>query len=212
MILKFISWLGACCLLLTSVPAAAQTAAPQAQSPQALVQGVTDEVLSILREDKAIRSGDRKRAMDLIETRIAPHFDFERMTGLAVGRAWQQADAAQREALVREFRILLVRTYANALTGYKDQEVKVKPGRSGAGGDEATVQSEINQPGAAPVPIDYRLARQEREWKVYDVVINNVSLVTTYRGSFATEVSSGGIEGLLKALQSKNRDPGATPS
>jgi phospholipid transport system substrate-binding protein len=210
MMLKIIRWVGACCLLLASVPAA-HTASPQAESPEALVQGVTEEVLSILREDKEIRSGDRKRAMDLIETRIAPHFDFERMTGLAVGRAWQQADGAQREALVREFRMLLVRTYANALTGYKDQDVKFK-GRSGGGGDEATVQSEISKPGAPPVPLDYRLRRQEGGWKVYDVVINNVSLVTSYRGSFATEVSSGGIEGLLKALQSKNRDPGSTPS
>jgi phospholipid transport system substrate-binding protein len=206
--MRLIGWLSACFFLLAGTPASAQTDARQADSPTALVQGVTDEVLSILREDKALQGGDRKRAIELIETRIAPHFDFSRMTSLAVGRAWQQADDAQREALTKEFRTLLVRTYSNALTSYKDQTVTFKPARGGGNDDEASVHSQINQPGAAPVPLDYRLWRRDGEWKVYDVVVNNVSLVTSYRGSFASELDSGGIEGLLKALQSKNRNPG----
>ncbi len=200
MIVRSVLWLLAGLWLFSAVPASANTA-----EAEALVKRVTEEVLSILREDKQIRDGDRKRAAELIENRIAPHFDFERMTALAVGRAWRQAEPAQREALIREFRELLVRTYSNALTNYRDQTVAFRPARPGNDADEAIVRSVVEQPGVAPVPIEYRLARQDGEWKVYDVAVNNVSLVTSYRGSFATELSSGGIEGLLEALQEKNR-------
>lgn len=188
-------------LLFAATPAAAQE-----RAPDELVKTVTEEVLAILREDRQIQSGDTKRAAELIETRIAPHFDFPRITSLAVGRGWAQADAAQREALTEEFRTLLVRTYANSLTRYRDQTVTFKPLRPASDPNEVMVSSQINQPGGQPVALDYRLARSPDGWKVIDVAVANVSLVTSYRSSFASEISSGGIDGLLKALQAKNRE------
>ena len=178
-------------------------AAAQETEPEALVRNVTEDVLSVLRQDKALQAGDRQRAMKLIEEKVAPHFDFQRMTGLAVGKSWQQADEAQRQTLAGEFRSLLTRTYANALTAYRDHTVSFKPGTGG--GDEATVRSQINKPGAKPIQLDYQLARTGGQWKVYDIAIDNVSLVTNYRGSFQTELSKGGIAGLTKALQEQNR-------
>jgi phospholipid transport system substrate-binding protein len=178
-------------------------AAAQETEPEALVRNVTEDVLSVLRQDKALQAGDRQRAMKLIEEKVAPHFDFQRMTGLAVGKSWREADEAQRQTLAGEFRSLLTRTYANALTAYRDQTVSFKPGTGG--GDEATVRSQINKPGAKPIQLDYQLARTGGQWKVYDIAIDNVSLVTNYRGSFQTELSKGGIAGLTKALQEQNR-------
>lgn len=173
---------------------------------EALVKNVTEEVLSILREDKGIQSGNRQRAVTLIENKVAPHFDFARMTSLAVGRAWREANAEQRKALTEEFRTLLVRTYANSLTAYRDQTVTFKGGSQPGEDGEVTVRSQINQPGNRPIGLDYSLARSAGGgWKVFDVTIASVSLVTNYRGSFATEVDKGGVAGLLRALQEKNR-------
>lgn len=183
-------------------------AAAQQRAPDAMVKGVTEEVLTILREDKQIRS-DSTRTAELIETRIAPHFDFPRMTALAVGRHWTQANEEQRRQLSDEFRTLLVRTYANALTEYRDETVTFKPMRKGPDSKEVLVQSQINKPGGQPIDLDYRLVDKGGEWKVIDVTVAGVSLVTNYRSSFNNEISSGGIEGLLKALQEKNRNPQA---
>nr|WP_173361275.1 ABC transporter substrate-binding protein [Aromatoleum aromaticum] len=194
-------------LLLASLLVAAQS-----KAPDALVKDVTEEVLKILSEDKQIRSGDSTRAAELIETRIAPHFDFPRMTALAVGRHWTQANEEQRSRLAEEFRTLLVRTYANALTEYRDETVTFKPMRQGPDAKEVVVQSQINKPGGQPIDLDYRLVDKGGEWKVIDVTVAGVSLVTNYRSSFNNEISSGGIEGLLKALQEKNRNPQAPAS
>lgn len=202
MIRNYLIWL---LLVFFLAPAAARAQSEaEASTPDALVKNVTEEVLSILRQDKDIQSGDRQRAIDLIETKVAPHFDFTRMTSLAVGRAWRQADAEQRKALTAEFRALLIRTYANSLTAYRDQTVSFKPSRGGSS-EEVTVRSQINNPGARPIPLDYSLAKTEGGWKVFDVAISNISLVTNYRSTFASEVKKSGIAGLLKALQEKNR-------
>ena len=175
-------------------------------SAEALVKNVTEEVLTILREDKGIQSGNRQRAIALIENKVAPHFDFARMTSLAVGRAWREASAEQRKALTEEFRKLLVRTYANSLTAYRDQTVTFKPGSHPGEDGEVTVHSQINQPGNRPTGLDYSLARSAGGgWKVFDVTIAGVSLVTTYRGSFTSEVDKSGVDGLLRALQERNR-------
>lgn len=175
----------------------------QDSEPEALVRTVTDDVLSTLRQDKQLQGGNRQHATSLIENKIAPHFDIQRMTALAVGKGWREADDAQRQALAKEFRTLLIRTYANALTAYRDQTVSFKPGTGG--GDEATVHTLINKPGAKPIQVDYQLAREGSEWKVYDVAIDNVSLVTNYRTSFQNELAKGGIAGLTKAIEEKNR-------
>lgn len=177
---------------------------------EALVRQVTNDVLATLREDEDLRGGDRQRAVSVIETKIAPHFDFPRMTTLAVGAAWRRADADQQQALVREFRTLLVRTYANALTAYSNQTVSFRPARPGAPG-EVVVPSRINQPGGRPIALNYSLVRSGEEWKVFDVVVENISLVTNYRASFASEVERGGVDGLIRALREKNRSLGSKP-
>lgn len=174
--------------------------------PDVLVKNVTEHVLTILRQDKGIRAGDHRRAVALIETEVAPHFDFTRMTRLAVGRAWQQAKPAQQQALVSEFRSLLVNTYANALASYRNQTVNFRPtAPAAAATGEVTVRSQIAQPGAQPIDIDYSLAKSGDGWKVFDVAIAKVSLVTNYRGSFAQAVTKGGIDALLDELRAKNR-------
>jgi phospholipid transport system substrate-binding protein len=174
------------------------------EAPDVLVKDVTSQVLNILRHDKGLQSGNRQRAIEVIETIVAPHFDFDRMTRLAVGRAWRQADASQRQKLTAQFRTLLVRTYASALIAYRDQTVSFKPLRKEPSGDEVTVRSQIDKPGAEPITLDYSLAKSGGNWKVFDVAIAGVSLVTNYRDSFASEVERGGIDGLIRSLETKN--------
>ncbi len=202
MIRKYVAWLLPVFLL---APGFARAESATDASPDALAKNVTEQVLTILREDKGIQSGNRQRAVALIEDKVAPHFDFSRMTRLAVGRAWRQAEEEQRKALTGEFRTLLVRTYANALTAYKDQSVSFKPSPQAAQDGETRVHSQIDKPGAQPVALDYSLAKTEGAWKVFDVSVAGVSLVTNYRSSFASEVDRGGLDGLLKALRDKNR-------
>lgn len=191
-------------LVLTSLilPLAASA---EANAPDALVKSVTDDVLAIVRQDRDIQSGNTQRAIDLVEQKVLPHFDFAHMTRLAVGRDWRQASAQQQKTLTDEFRTLLVRTYSNALTSYKNQSIVFRPTRLQASDTEATVRSEVRQPGAQPVAIDYSLEKLGEEWKVYDVVVGGVSLVTNYRESFGSEVRSAGIDGLIKSLQTKNK-------
>lgn len=206
---KSFAWLPCLLVAFALAPVAVRA---EGAPPDALVKNVTDEVLTILRQDPGIRSGNRQRAIAVIESKVAPHFDFARMTSLAVGRGWSQAGAEQRKKLTAEFRTLLVRTYANALVAYRDQTVSVKPSPPAAQGGEVTVHSQINKPGAPPIALDYSLAKAEGDWKVFDVAIANVSLVTAYRSSFASEVAKGGVDGLLKALEEKNRRLEAAPA
>ncbi|WP_230411870.1 MlaC/ttg2D family ABC transporter substrate-binding protein [Denitromonas iodatirespirans] len=175
-----------------------------APSPDALVRTVMDEVLEIVRKDEAIQSGDASRAVALVDEKVLPHFDFRIMTSLAVGRDWRQATPAQRDRLTSAFRTLLVRTYSNALTQYRDQQIDFKPLRAKPSDTDVTVRTEVRQAGAKPIDIDYALEKQGDNWKVYDVVVAGVSLVTNYRSSFASEIRSNGIDGLIKALEAKN--------
>ena len=180
-------------------------ASAEVNAPDALVKNVTNDVLAIVRQDKEIQSGNTQRAIDLVEQKVLPHFDFAHMTRLAVGRDWRQASEQQQKTLTDEFRTLLVRTYSNALTSYKNQAIVFRPTRLQASDTEATVRSEVRQPGAQPVAIDYSLEKLGDAWKVYDVVVGGVSLVTNYRESFGSEVRSAGIDGLIKSLQTKNK-------
>lgn len=175
-------------------------------APDALVKSVTDEVLDIIRKDKDIKAGNTRRAIDLVEQKVLPHFNFTRMTALAVGRDWRQATPEQQKVLTNEFRDLLVRTYSNALTAYKNETVDYKPFKMQPGETDVTVRTQIHQPGARqPITLDYSLEKNGNAWKVYDVVVAGVSLVTNYRSSFATEIRNGGIDGLIKTLKAKNR-------
>lgn len=184
-----------------AVPTGAQNMTP----PDALARSVTEEVLAVLRADKDIQAGNRKKVVDLVETKVLPHFNFVRMTQLAVGRHWREASPEQRKLLVNEFRTLLVQTYAATLTAYRDQSIEYRPLRIQPEDTDVVVRSLINQPGGKPVTVDYRMQKGANGWKVYDVVVGDLSLVQSYRGSFNTEVQKGGIDGLVKALTEKNK-------
>ncbi|HEY7760291.1 MAG TPA: ABC transporter substrate-binding protein [Burkholderiales bacterium] len=182
--------------------------APEAlaqKAPDELVKSVAEDVLAIVRQDRALREGDTSRMAQLIEEKIVPHFDFERMTRLAVGRAWRQATPEQRQQLIDEFRRLLVRSYSAAYSTYNHIVVEVKPLKLQAGEEDVQVKTLIKLPGGAPpVSVDYSMVNNSPDWKVYDVVVDGISLVTTYRTTFAEEVNKGGIEGLIKSLAALN--------
>ncbi|WP_301103193.1 phospholipid-binding protein MlaC [Propionivibrio sp.] len=177
----------------------------QEDSPDALIKKVTDDVLSIVRQDKDIQNGNTKKAIELVEIKVLPHFNFQHMTALAMGRDWNKASPEQKKHLSDEFRTLLVRTYSNALTSYKDQTVRYKPTRMQSGDMEVLVKTEIVQPGSKPIQLDYSLEKLSDAWKVYDVVVAGVSLVTNYRDTFNQEVRANGIDGLLQMLTTKNK-------
>lgn len=177
----------------------------QQMAPDALVKSVTDEVLDIIRKDKDIKAGSTRRAIELVEQKVLPHFNFTRMTALAVGKDWRQATPEQQKVLTEEFRDLLVRTYSNALIAYKNESVDYRPFKMQPGETDVTVRTQIHQAGARqPITLDYSLEKNGSAWKVYDVVVAGVSLVTNYRSSFATEIRNGGIDGLIKTLKAKN--------
>lgn len=174
--------------------------------PDVLAKTTTEEVLEILRTNKDIRS-DPKKVTELVEAKVLPNFDFNKMTRLAVGKGWRQATPEQRETLVTEFRNLLVRTYGSSLTQYKNETIEFKPFKMDPSATDVTVKSQINRAGGGqPVAVDYSMEKTANGWKVYDVTVEAVSLVTTYRGSFADEVQRTGIDGLIASLQQKNRD------
>jgi phospholipid transport system substrate-binding protein len=178
------------------------------QSPEAMVKDVANEVLNSLREDPDLRSGSQNKMAELIEKKVAPHFDFERMTRLAVGRSWREATDDQKKTLIEQFRQLLVRSYSTAYSAYRNIVVDVKPVRMQPGEDDVQVKSEIKLPGGAPpVNVDYAMYKNNSDWKVYDVIVDGVSLVTTYRSSFAEEIRQSGIDGLIKSLREKNTQP-----
>lgn len=179
------------------------------EAPDALVKRVADEVLAVIKSDKDLQAGNSAKVVALAEQKVLPHFDFERMTRLAVGRNWKQADDAQKQALVKEFRTLLVRTYSSSLSQYRNQAIEVKPARVGAGDTETVVRTAIIQQGGPPIPIDYSMEKVGADWKVYDVVIDGASLVTTYRGTFNDQIQRGGVDSLVKTLQDRNRAPAA---
>ena len=182
-----------------------------AVAPDALVKGVTDDVIAIVRQDKAIQSGDTRRAVELVETKVLPYFDFAHMTRLAVGKDWKSASADQKSALTDEFKTLLVRTYSNALTQYRNQQIDFKPLKAKPEDTDVVVRTEVRQPGAKPVQIDYALDKQGDAWKVYDVMVAGVSLVTNYRDEFGQQIRSGGVDGLIKSLKDKNKQLEAAP-
>ncbi|HSD42001.1 MAG TPA: ABC transporter substrate-binding protein [Burkholderiales bacterium] len=178
--------------------------AQNAQAPDALVKEVTQDVIEIIKQDKDIQSGNTRKTVALVEEKVLPHFNFTRMTALAMGINWRKATPDQQKLLVDQFRTLLVRTYSTALTAYRNQTIEFKPLRAPVDAD-VVVRSEVRQSGTEPVSIDYSMEKTSDGWKVYDVAVGGVSLVTTYRDTFANEVRSGGVEGLIKSLEGKNR-------
>jgi phospholipid transport system substrate-binding protein len=174
-------------------------------APDVLARIVTDEVLAIIRADKEIAAGNPQKVAQLVEAKILPHFNFQRMTQLAVGRNWRQATPDQQKALTDEFRALLVRTYTTAFGSYKNQSVEYKPLRMQPSDTEAIVRSVIKQPGGQSATLDYSMEKSSNGWKVYDVKIESISLVENYRNTFNSEIQRSGIDGLIKVLADKNR-------
>ncbi len=187
---------------------AAPCALAQDVAPDALLNSITTEVIAIIKEDAAIRAGNTAKVAVLVETRILPHFDFTRMTQLAVARNWRAASPEQQLALTAEFKTLLVRTYSTALSSYRDQVIEYRPLRAAPDATEVKVRSDVRQPGRERLSIDYDMEKTPAGWKVYDIHIAGVSLVTTYRETFASRVRDGGIESLIKSLSDKNRQDG----
>ena len=182
------------------------TVVAQEVAPDVLIKTVTNDVLDIVRKDKDIQSGNTKKAIDLVEAKVLPNFNFTRMTQLAMARDWRQATPAQQKTLTDEFHTLLVRTYAKALTEYKNQTVHYKPFTLKAGETDVRVRTEIRQSGAGKnIELDYWLEKSPAGWKVYDIEVGGISIVTNYRESFAAEVRNNGIDGLIKSLQAKNK-------
>jgi phospholipid transport system substrate-binding protein len=176
-----------------------------AEEPDQLVKSVTEEVLTIVRNDKDIQSGSTKKAIALVDAKVLPHFNFTRMTQLAMGREWRNASPAQQQTLTAEFKTLLVRTYSKALTEYRNQTIEYKPFTAKAGDTDVKIRTVVKQQSSAkPIELDYSLEKLDAGWKVYDIEVAGVSLVTNYRDSFATEVRNNGVDGLIKALQTKN--------
>lgn len=181
----------------------AHSALGQGIAPDALVKSITDDVLTTLRQSK--EAGNPRRVAELVETKVLPHFDFVRMTQLALAVNWRKATPEQQKALTQEFRTLLVRTYSTALSSYRDQAVDFKPLRARPEDVEVTVRTEIKQRGAQPVSIDYEMEKTASGWKVYDVKVGGVSLITTYKDDFANQIRESGMDGLIKTLSVKNR-------
>ncbi len=179
-------------------------------APDVLVKTTAEDVLQIVRNDKDIQAGDQKKIFALAEEKILPNFNFERVSRLVLGKYWTRANKEQKEAFQREFRSLLLRTYAMALSKYRNQTIEYKPLRSQPGDTKVTVKTLIIQPDGPPIGIDYSLEKFPEGWKVYDIVIEGVSLVTNYRGQFSDEIRQSSLDGLIQKLTDKNKKASST--
>lgn len=193
--------------LVTAVaPVHAQAAAVNAQTaPDVLVRTLANDVLDTIRADKSLQGGDMAKLNQLVDQKILPYVNFEKMTQLAVGRGWRQASPEQRQVLTREFRTLLVRTYSGAVSNVSDHKVQLRPFRMSAADTDVVVRTNAVASKGDPIQLDYRLEKTDAGWKIYDVNVLGVWLVENYRNTFATEVNQGGIDGLIKSLVERNK-------
>jgi phospholipid transport system substrate-binding protein len=192
------------CLLGIVLMASTQLALA-AIGPDELVKSTAEDVLTIIKKDKDIQNGDQKKVFALAEEKILPNFNFDRVCRMVLGKHWHRATKEQQAAFQQEFRSLLLRTYATALSKYRNQTIEYKPLRSQPGDTDVTVKTEIVQPGGQPVAVDYALEKSGDSWKVYDIVIEGVSLVTNYRSQFSNEIKQSGMDGLIEKLATKNK-------
>ncbi len=187
-------------VFLSSSPAAGQEGA----TPEQLVQKITNEVLAAVKSDQQLAAGDREKALKLAEEKVLPHIDFEYATRIAVGRAWRKASPEQRKQLVDAFRSMLVRIYSNSISSYEGQTLQVLPSRGAQDPEDATVRTQFIGAGGKPLPIDFQARKTEQGWKIYDIVVEGISLVLTYKSEFDAVVRDQGIEGLIKRMNEKN--------
>lgn len=175
------------------------------EAPDELVKRTAEDVLATVKSDADIQAGDQEKIFALAEEKILPNFNFDKVSRLVLGKNWTKATPEQKTAFQNEFRTLLIRTYATALSKYKNQTIEYKPLRMAEGASSASVKTSILQPGGQPIAVDYSLEKQANTWKVYDIVIEGVSLVTNYRGQFAQEIRQNGLDSLIKKLGDKNK-------
>lgn len=197
---RIINWIA-----LASVALFTAAAMAQETGPDELVKNTTQEVISVVKQDKDIQAGDRSKIYALVEEKVLPHFDFKRMSQLAMGKNWRQATPEQQESLIKEFRSLLVRTYAVSLSQYRDQKIEFKPFKIEPDAKDATVKSVFLQSGREPVAVDYGMIKTAAGWKVYNISVEGVSLVENYRSTFNEQIRKSGIDGLIKTLSERNK-------
>lgn len=172
--------------------------------PDTLIKSTSEEVIAIIKQDQDIKAGNQQKIVALVDAKLLPHFNFQRMTQLAVGKTWRTATPEQKQTLITEFHNLLVRTYAKAFSSYRDQSVEVKPMKISDADDEVTVKTSIIKPNGPSLAVNYEMQKTRDGWKVFDLSIEGAGLVPTYRSSFAAEIEKGGLDGLIKVLQDKN--------
>lgn len=209
--MKLIKQLLACATMAFASVSFAATAPSSNEAPDALVKRISLEVLETAKTDKEIQAGNTKRVMDLVETKILPYVDFQRMTSLAAGRFWREASPEQQKQLSTEFRTLLIYTYSGALSQVKNETIEFKPLRADPADTEVEVRSQVNMTRGEPVPLNYRVAKSAAGWKIYDINVLGAWLVETYKSTFASEISKGGIDGLIKTLSEKNKKLASKP-
>ncbi|HSI25629.1 MAG TPA: ABC transporter substrate-binding protein [Methylotenera sp.] len=175
------------------------------EAPDALVKRTAEDVLATVKSDSEIQAGNQEKIFALTEEKILPNFNFDKVSRLVLGKNWTKATPEQKTGFQTEFRTLLIRTYATALSKYKNQTIEYKPLRMSEGATTVSVKTAIVQPGGQPIAVDYSLEKQADAWKVYDIVIEGVSLVTNYRGQFAQEIRQNGLDSLIKKLADKNK-------
>ena len=197
-------WFATAVFALVATSALAQTA----KTPDALIKEVSTDVLDAVKADKTIQTGDVQKVIALVDAKVMPYVNFQRMTASAVGRYWRQATPEQQKRLQEEFKTLLVRTYSGALSQVKDQTVQLKPMRSGPDDSEVVVRTEVRGSGD-PIQLDYRLEKSATGWRIYDVNVLGIWLVENYRNSFAQEIGANGIDGLIAKMAERNKSAAA---
>ena len=197
---QVVSWFSAASLVVACAAVQAQTV----KTPDVLIKEVSTDVLDAVKADKTIQTGDVQKVIALVDAKVMPHVNFQRMTSSAVGRYWRQATPEQKTRLQDEFKTLLVRTYSGALSQVRDQTVSLKPMRSSPEDKEVVVRTEVKGKGD-PIQLDYRLEKGDAGWKIYDVNVLGVWLVENYKNSFAQEISAGGIDGLIAKMTERNK-------
>ena len=200
LIKRLVTWFAGALLAVSAAGVLAQ----DARTPDQLIKEVSTDVLDAVKADKTIQAGDVQKVIALVDVKVMPHVNFQRMTASAVGRYWRQASPEQQKKLQDEFKVLLVRTYSGALAQVKDQTVTLKPSRQGSDPNDVVVRTEVRGKGD-PIQLDYRLEKAEQGWKIYDVNVLGVWLVENYRNSFAQEIGANGIDGLIAKLVERNK-------
>ena len=198
-------------ILFTLLVVCAGSASAQQEAPDVLVKRVSGEILELAKTDKQIQAGNQQRIMEVVQAKVIPHVNFQRMTAMAAGRFWREATPEQQAALTTEFRSLLIYTYSGAISQVRNQVLEFKPMRAGADDDEVEVRSMVIQPRGEPIQLNYRLEKTASGWKIYDVNILGAWLVETYKGTFAAEINKGGMDGLIRALAERNKRLAANP-